>query len=169
MKLIKPSAKYQQSYLDYIHELGEEERYPFPLDFDHSDFNAMLEKIEDFANGRNLPEGYVPSTTLWLIEQDEIIGVTNLRHYLNQQIEHCGGHIGLSIKPSFRGKGYGNVLMKLSINALQQMGLSKLHIHCYQANQASAKAIESNGGQLESVVEVNNIQVSRYIVELNNN
>lgn len=46
MKLIKPSIKYQASYLSYIEELGDEERYPFPLDFDHRDFPAMLARFK---------------------------------------------------------------------------------------------------------------------------
>lgn len=41
MQLILPNREYEQSYREYILELGEEERYPFPLDFDHSDFEEM--------------------------------------------------------------------------------------------------------------------------------
>lgn len=52
MKLILPSAKYQASYCAYIDELGDEERYPFPLDFDYQDFGAMLARIEAFRPSR---------------------------------------------------------------------------------------------------------------------
>ncbi|MGX5174334.1 hypothetical protein ACUR5C_09970 [Aliikangiella sp. IMCC44653] len=30
MDLILPSAEYKNSYIQYINELGDEERYPFP-------------------------------------------------------------------------------------------------------------------------------------------
>ncbi|CAM3799766.1 GNAT family N-acetyltransferase [Rheinheimera salexigens] len=150
MELVTPSIKYQQSYCDYIAELANEERYPFPLDFDFTDFEALLAKLADYAAGKNLPAGYVPSSTLWLVDNDQLLGVTNIRHYLNEQIKHCGGHIGLGIRPSYRGKGLGNLLMRLSIAHLKQKGVTPIHIHCYQDNYASANCIISNGGVLES-------------------
>ena len=82
MRLLKPSKLLEDSYDRYIKDLGSEERYPFPLDFDYSNFEKYLEKVEDFALGKNLPEGYVQSTTLWLVEENEIVGVTNIRHCL---------------------------------------------------------------------------------------
>ncbi len=42
MELILPSIDSQNSYLEYIAKLGNKEPYPFPLDFDHIDFSAML-------------------------------------------------------------------------------------------------------------------------------
>lgn len=155
MKLILPSAKYEASYCAYITELGDEERYPFPLDFDHHDFNAMLARIEAFRQGQNLPEGYAASTTYWLIDQDELIGVSNLRHYLTPQIEHAGGHIGLGIRPSYRGQGLGTLLLKLTLEQAQQRGIHEVHIHCEKTNPASAAMIIANGGKLHSEIADN--------------
>lgn len=165
MKLVTPSLKYQRSYQQYIDELKDEERYPFPMDFDHHDFAAMLAKIADFTAGNNLPKHAVPSTTLWLVEEDELIGVTNLRHYLNDAIAHCGGHIGLGIRPSYRGQGLGNHLMHSSIAWLQAHGVNEVHIHCYQDNLASVNAIISNAGVLESEIAIDNKIVQRYLVK----
>ncbi|MDO6620931.1 GNAT family N-acetyltransferase [Shewanella sp. 10N.286.51.B2] len=154
MQLVKPSGYYQQSYIDYITELGDEERYPFPLDFDHSDFGAMLEKISDFARGQNLPAGYVASETYWLVEGDELLGVANLRLTLNDNIRYCGGHIGLGIRPRFRGKGLGVELLAQTIALAKGKGINELHIHCYKHNLASAKMIIANGGVLDSEIEL---------------
>lgn len=164
MMLINPTTKYKESYFEYILELGNEERYPFPLDFEHSDFAALLEKLADFKAGSNLPDGYVPSTTLWLVNDSELLGVTNIRHYLNENIKYCGGHIGLGIRPSYRGKGLGKLLMQQSIQYLKQQGVAPIHIHCYRDNLASASCIISNSGVLESEIRVNNHVVQRYIV-----
>jgi predicted acetyltransferase len=164
MELALPSIEYKDSYLEYIKELGNEERYPFPMDFDYSNFEALLEKIEQFSKGLNLPAGYVPSSTFWLVDSREIIGVTNIRHYLNSEIEHCGGHIGLGIRPAYRGKGLGGYLMKLSIEKLKGMGVNSVHIHCYKENIASSKAIRSSGGVLASELPLQNRVVQRYVV-----
>ena len=103
--LRKPGLAYESSYREYIRELGDEERYPFQLDFDHSDFNGMLARLEDFRLGRNLPEGFVTTSTYWLTNGQKLFGVSSLRHSLNPRIRHIGGHIGLSILPSARGQG----------------------------------------------------------------
>ncbi|GIU49745.1 GNAT family N-acetyltransferase [Shewanella algidipiscicola] len=166
MELLLPIMQYQASYLSYIDELGDEERYPFPLDFEHHDFEAMLAKMARFAQGKDLPPGYAASTTLWLIYEGEIIGVTNIRHYLTTQIAHCGGHIGLSIRPSQRGKNWGKRLMQLSIEHLRQRGVVQVHLHCLQSNLASAKAIIRNGGMLDSEVNMKGQWVQRYVVDL---
>ncbi|RUO65109.1 Predicted acetyltransferase [Pseudidiomarina planktonica] len=162
--LILPSADYQQSYINYIQELGNEERYPFPLDFDHSDFAALLKRIHNFSQGLNIPDGFVQSSTYWLVEDDEIIGCTNIRYRLNSQIEHCGGHIGLGIRPSYRGKGLGNKLLELSIDKARAFGIKTIHIHCHTHNAASRRMIESCGGQLHSCIEVDDEQISRYTI-----
>lgn len=165
-QLVLPSAKFEFSYRSYIRELGNEERYPFPLDFDHSDFAAMLRKLNDFHQGANIPEGFVPSTTYWLIINNELIGVTNIRHYLNERIRHAGGHIGLGIRPSARGQGFGNLLMQRSIEKAQALGINPVHIHCYKDNLASAQAIIRNGGVLDSEIEDGSKVVQRYLVNL---
>ncbi|MDX1706648.1 GNAT family N-acetyltransferase [Pseudidiomarina sp.] len=164
-KLVLPNAEFQQSYCTYITELGGEERYPFPLDFDHQDFPAMLGRIEDFRMGRNIPEGFVPSSTYWLVEDNEIIGCTNIRHHLNEKIKHCGGHIGLGIRPSYLGKGLGNELLRMSIDQARKFGIESIHIHCHTNNAASVAMIESCGGKLDSVIDVGDERVSRYLIE----
>lgn len=164
--LMLPSAALEESYRSYIRELGDEERYPFPLDFDHSDFAAMLRKLNDFQQGVNIPEGFVPSTTYWLIINDELIGVTNIRHYLNERIRHASGHIGLGIRPTARGQGFGHLLMQRSIEKAHALGINPVHIHCYNDNLASAQTIIGNGGVLDSEIEDGGKVVQRYLVNL---
>ena len=150
VELVRPSAKYESSYRAYIAELGDEERYPFPLDFDHVDFPALLCRLNDFEAGRNLPEGYVPSSTYWLVENGELAGVSNLRHFLNERIFNAGGHIGLGIRPRARGRGLGSLLLSLTIAEARRKGIGDLHIHCHKHNAASARMIMANGGVLAS-------------------
>ena len=165
MQLILPGADYEKSYKTYIQELGDEERYPFPLDFDHGDFSAMLARIDNFRHGIDLPDGFVAATTYWLIDGDEIVGVTNLRHYLNDRIRHAGGHIGLGIRPSYRGKGLGTLLMQLSVVKAAEMGIKQIHVHCHKHNQASARMIKANGGTLDSEIEDDGEIIQRFIIQ----
>jgi predicted acetyltransferase len=151
-KLVLPQLDYESSYEAYIRELGDEERYPFPLDFEHSDFAALLRRLDDFASGTNLPPDFVPASTYWLVQGRELVGVSNLRHHLNERIKHNGGHIGLGIRPSYRGRGLGNLLLSLTIQEARRKGISQIHIHCHKSNIASAKMIARNGGVLDSEI-----------------
>ena len=164
MQLILPSAVYEESYGDYIRELGDEERYPFPMDFDHSDFANLLAKLKSFESCESIPKEFVPATTFWLVDGEELIGVSNLRHYLNDRIRHSGGHIGLGIRPSYRGKGLGTLLLKLTIEKAFEIGIGQVHIHCDKSNEASARMIRANAGKLESEIEDNGEIVQRYLV-----
>ena len=164
MELTLPSQRYEQSYRNYIAELGNEERYPFPLDFEYADFGALLARLENLADGKDLPAGYVPSSTFWLVEAGELTGVSNLRHFLNPQLVHCGGHIGLGIRPSFRRNGLGSLLLGLTIQQASLRGIARVHIHCYKENTASARIILENHGKLQSEIEQGNQVVQRYTV-----
>lgn len=163
--LIAPCADFKTSYRAYIDELADEERYPFPLDFDHTDFSAMLEKIEQFRLGIELPEGYVPSTTYWLVKEQCIVGVSNLRHRLNDNIRYAGGHIGLGIRPSWRRSGAGKALLNMTLLRAKAMGIGPIHIHCYADNRPSMALIKACGGVLDSSEDLDNgHQLLRYLV-----
>ena len=164
MNLIRPSVEYEQSYRAYIQELGDEVRYPFPLDFDHSDFPQLLRRIQDFSDGVNLPEGWVPSTTWWLVEGTELVGVSNLRAFLDDKLRYVGGHIGLGIRPTRRGAGLGKLLLKLTLAEACSRGITPLHVHCYKDNMPSARMIIANGGWLESEVQIEEHTVQRYLI-----
>jgi predicted acetyltransferase len=168
MQLILPEMQYKQSYIEYIAELGDEDRYPFPLDFDYGNFPDLLRKLSDFSRGVDLPSGYVPSTTYWLVDSGQLIGVSNLRHYLNDRIKHIGGHIGLGIRPSFRGKNLGTLLLSKTIEKATGMGVVDIHIHCHKDNQASARMILANGATLDSEVAEDDDRsvVQRYILKV---
>lgn len=165
-KLILPDRRYERSYRDYIAELGDEERYPFQMDLDHSDFGALLARLRDFAAGIDIPAGYVPSSTYWLVEGEELLGVSSLRHYLSDELQECGGHIGLGIRPAWRGRGLGRVLLAMTIREARKIGIKDVLIHCYRSNEASARMILCNGGLLQSEISIGAAGdvIQRYVV-----
>lgn len=161
--LVKPHLRFKESYNNYINELADEERYPLTMDFDHTNFDSFLNKLKEYENGESLQEGHVANITYWLVEGSEIIGVSNLRPKLNEQIQYCGGHIGLGIRPSKRGQNFGSRLLELTIQEAWKLGLTELHIHCYKSNLASVKVIQANNRRLHSEIDVDQV-VQRYVV-----
>ncbi|MGU3313359.1 GNAT family N-acetyltransferase [Acinetobacter sp. M5A5_2a] len=161
--LVKPHLRFKESYNNYINELADEERYPLTMDFDHTNFDSFLNKLKEYENGESLQEGHVANITYWLVEGSEIIGVSNLRPKLNEQIQYCGGHIGLGIRPSKRRNDFGSKLLELTIQEAWKLGLTELHIHCYKSNLASAKVIQANNGRLHSEITQDQV-IQRYVV-----
>ncbi|MEM8497643.1 MAG: GNAT family N-acetyltransferase [Pseudomonadota bacterium] len=165
LKLIGPTKALESSYLEYLEELGDEERYPYPMDLDHSDFSGLIQTLHNYSRGIDLPDWLVPNTTYWFINQKELVGVAHLRHELNSQLREAGGHIGLGIRPSYRGKGFGKEILRQTIEKARELGIKDVHIHCHRHNEASARMIRSVGGILESEIteEGTDKIVQRYI------
>lgn len=133
-------------------------------------FAESLAKLRDWARGVNLPDGYVPESSYWLVsEGEEILGQVNIRHRLTPALEDFGGHIGYQIRPSQRGKGYGTQMLALGLDKARQLGLTRVLITCDPENIASVRVIEKNGGILasRSVAHTGRL-TSRYWIELGN-
>ncbi len=152
--LITPTVEFEQSYRSYIDELGSAERYPFTLDFEFDDFRALVARLNNCSSGVDLPDGSVPHTTFWLIEDGEIVGVSNLRHRMTERLRLLGGHIGFGVRPSAQGRGVAKELLKQTLSQAKRRGISRVLVICLKDNVASSRVIEANGGTLESEYSV---------------
>ena len=93
--------------------------------------------------------GWVNCSTYFAVADNCIVGTIQIRHTLNDFLLNFGGHIGYSIRPSERRKGYGTRMLALALNKCRGLGLDKVLITCNDKNEASAKTIVKNGGVLE--------------------
>jgi len=116
-------------------------------------FMKWLEVKERESLGINLKEGYVPQSIYWVMENEEIIGIGKIRHYLNENLLICGGHIGLGISSCYRGKGVGTKALKLLLEeALKAYGIERVLLTNNESNVASRRIVEKCGGELESII-----------------
>ena len=116
----------------------------------YPDFDAWLANIRALKDPSTTPAGFVPATQyLALDEQEHLVGMTNLRHYLNDYLLTYGGHIGYSVRPAERQHGYAIQMLRLTLEKAREHGIEKVRICCDHYNVASAKTIRANGGVLE--------------------
>ena len=170
-RLTLPCACFRASYLSLVQEFRDkgEPFVPFPLSFPTDDFEAFLNQNQEAAAGKGLPQGFVPHTTFWLIDQEqEVVAVSNLRHRLNQHLLLEGGHIGYGVRPSARRRGHAKAILAATLKEARARDITRCLVTCDRNNLGSARTIQSNGGRLESEIysEARRAFIQRYWIDL---
>ena len=155
LQLCEPTAALRDEFLAFLNAFaaaGEAQIHGLgPMKGD--DFAAEVTTCADQAAGRNLADSMVPATTRWLVRNGAtVIGTVNIRHRLNAFLEHEGGHIGYSVRPTERGKGYATQLLAMGLELARSLSVRRALLVCDKVNSASAAVIRKNGGVLENEV-----------------
>ena len=118
-----------------------------------------------------LEKGLVPAYTYFLIREDDnkLIGMIDLRLGLNDYLRNFGGHIGYSIRPTERKKGYNKINLYLVLEEARKNNLEKILITCADSNDGSRKTILSLGGKFEknNFDESDNETMELYWIDVN--
>lgn len=97
------------------------------------------------SKGQQLPEGWVPISTYFCIENSRILGAIRLRHGTNKYVNNVIGHVGYETRPTARGQGVAKrLLLWLKENKLK----NDVILICSESNLASRRMIEGCGGRL---------------------
>lgn len=171
LQLIEPVIGLKTEFLAMIDEFcasGEEHIHGIGC-IEAGDFENSVKRAKEQVYGTGLPEGWVPASTYWGVCDESIVGLCHLRHKLNDFLENYGGHIGYSVRPSHRNKGYGTQMLRLALEKAKNLGIENILVTCDEDNLASARVIEKNGGKLADVVktEYAEFPVRRYRITLN--
>ena len=120
--------------------------------------------------------GRVHATYWWIVSSDDgaeaahadcmLLGAISLRHHLNDDLLHRGGHIGYGIRPSARGQGLATWALGAVLEPARALGLERVLVTCNDDNAASARTIERNGGVLEDVRDHELGRFRRYWISL---
>lgn len=122
---------------------------------------------KEYAESKNK----VPSTTFFTIRESDnkIVGMVNLRHYLNDYLKKFGGHISYGIRPTERRKGYAKIQLYLTLIEAQKLGIDKVMVDCVNTNIGSEKIILALGGEFDREVfeENRNVILNNYWINVN--
>ena len=158
VRLILPTPKHKDQILEYKKEFIENNEKA------HMDGTADLGRYETFEEwyvnvcnairGKDIKKGWVPSTTYLAISEDtkKLVGMVDIRHRLNTFLSNYGGHIGYSVRPSERRKGFGKEMLKEALLICRDMRLDNVLVTCIKGNVASEKIIKANGGFFDKEV-----------------
>ena len=145
-----PGAGREGDATDYIREFleyGSEIHGTGGLDRFTGNYSGWLAKLAaDYS--REPSEEKVPARTYFLVRERDgrIVGMSNIRLALNEKLRRCGGHIGYSIRPTERGKGYNRINLYLGLKVCDRHGIGTALLDADLDNPASWKTMEALGG-----------------------
>ncbi|MCL2461956.1 MAG: GNAT family N-acetyltransferase [Defluviitaleaceae bacterium] len=173
IRLILPSQEMRPQAEDFVAEFqrnGEEKINGSAGLTRYADFADWLKSMKD-------PDpAWIPSATYFAVTlpggggAGKIVGIVNIRHYLTEE-NYRNGHVGLSVRPSERGKGYGTEMMRLALQKAYEIGILEAVVCCDKGNAASRRVIRRNGLQKKAgsegeIVEENGNVIWVYAKEL---
>ncbi len=159
--LVIPNKEYE---MQAIHLIDEVDKIDLDPNIRFSGFNDLekyrthydewLITLNNQLDKEKLLEGYVTANTFFMVRKDDnkVIGIINIRHELNDYLLNYGGHIGYSILPSERKKGYAYQQLLLGLDFCKNLNINKVLVICVDYNIGSLKTIEKAGGVLENKI-----------------
>ena len=168
--LVKPDLSYSDEIIKYKEESLKEN----PLINGSAGLNRFssiedwLEELKKRSSEATVPEGLVPSSTyLGVREKDNyIVGMIDIRHYLNEYLTQVGGNIGYSVRKTQRNKGYAKQMLKLALEKCKELKIKKVLITCDEDNIASEKVILSANAKFEDIRCIDGENIKKFWIEL---
>ncbi len=166
---VEPSLAYAEEISSYRQEMlaaGSDfdgclsmKRMPNPEEY--------VKYCAEFANpARKLKENDARVTVLLCIRKadNKMVGCMQVHHVLNQQMKNFTGHVGYSVRPSERRKGYARQMLARAKDFLSSFGFTEIFVSCLPENEASRRTILANGGELQGRVYLkeDDVELERY-------
>lgn len=137
-KVIKNIPAYETGFENKYYNVSEDEFK-----------NKVISKLLANSEGKELENGYVPNTYFFLWNDDKIVGLFKIRHYLNEHLIKGAGHLGYAILAEHRQKGYATRGLKLAIEKCKNIiKEDEIYMSVYKDNIASLKVMLSNGAYI---------------------
>ena len=169
LELVLPTTRLHDALLDCRREWGpgEHEDGLMLTDEDEIDSVAGFAEWVHFWLSRTHPTGEPcpPSphcSPRWIVEDGQVLGGIVLRHIYDDHV----GQIGYGVRPSARRRGVASwALGQMLVETRAALGIDHVLVPCLDANTASARTIESQGGVLEGLRELEDgVLLRRYWV-----
>lgn len=128
-------------------------------------FEEWLARVQ----GAEHPAGETVPTTVFLVMDAvtcQLVGMIALRHRLDDHLARWGGHVGYSVRPGLRNRGYATAALQALLPYCRSLGLNQLLLSCWAENLPSAQVMKHCGGTLTREIQLNQKAVHHYHLPL---
>ena len=147
MKLVRPNLTHEAAAKEFVASFRWNDNDIFflrELDrYVHCNYRAWLRYIEKIRRRHHFIQYFC-------IENNQIIGMVEIRYAREHWLIARFGHIGYILSPQYRGKGYAKCMLHLALKIAMQMTRSPIVITCDDDNVPSYKTIKRCGGVLKA-------------------
>lgn len=179
IKLVKPAIEHKEEYKNMIAEWKEYggPYVPCIIDYDCSksikelDYDAVLKVVDDYSKGNvfDYDIDYFKSSDFYFIfDDEELIGMGEVRHGLKPLGINTIGHIACGIRPSKRNQGYALKATECMIEKLKEDGIDEVITCHYSENNISPKIIKKLGFEFRNSVisDVSKKEIKCYVKKI---
>ena len=157
IRLVVPTAEHETDAIAFANEVmqtdgdgihGSSELYTT------ESYALWLENVTRSAAGEVLPH-LSPADIFFAVRtcDEKIVGIINIRHTLNSEFMlNYGGHIGYTVRPQERRKGYASQMLCQAFIRCRELGFDRVLLTCDPQNAASCRVIEACGGTMENEI-----------------
>ncbi|MCU1514094.1 MAG: acetyltransferase [Microbacteriaceae bacterium] len=156
--LVVPNTRFHHSFISAVTEFGDA-RMDGAGSVNGAELTALADEeaferlvislVRDQQEDAPRAASFVPATSLWMVNDDELVGFLQVRHRLTPFLLEQGGHIGYSVRPSERRQGYASAALTESLGVAAGLGIEQVLLVCDEENIGSRTVIERAGGVYE--------------------
>ena len=153
IELQLPTLQHKTAAENFKNDFFENQEYEIPGSamLDGMEYEQWLIQNTNNRHEKTVNSGWVVATTFFAVRKrdSKIIGMIDVRHNLGTEfLRQFGGHIGFSVCPSERKKGYATAILKMGLEYTKSLNIEKVMISCFSDNFPSIRTIEKCGGIL---------------------